>query len=195
MIHSCLFLGEGPSDEGIQVHIARIAAQCGVEIQLTSPNSEMLPTPDKTIAGKLRAVKQLGGIYEVVFVHRDADGAGRDARLSEISIAVREVTPGSAHVPIVPVRMTEAWLILDEPLIRIVAGNPNGRIPLDIPSVREAERVADPKALLKNLILTASETTGRRRRNLQAALPPIEDYSKSWILMAQFNASTPGDFS
>ena len=67
--------------------------------------------------------------------------------------------------------MTEAWLVLDERLIREVAGNPNGRIRLNMPTSREAERIADPKALLKELIADASETAGRRRKLLQAAFP------------------------
>jgi hypothetical protein len=138
---------------------------------LTSPDAERLPTVDKSVAGKLRSVKQLGGKYEIVFIHRDADGAGREVRVSEIWLAVSETMSEAIHVPVVPVRMTEAWLLLDEQLIREVAGNPNGRVRLDIPSVREVERIADPKARLKELIVTASETTGRRRKNLQAAFP------------------------
>jgi hypothetical protein len=36
-------------------------------------------------------------------------------------------------VCVVPVRMMEAWLLIDEMAIRRVAGNPNGRIPIELP--------------------------------------------------------------
>lgn len=170
-MHRGLFLGEGSSDGGIAFHIERIAMECGVDLQLTAPDTEMLPLPDKSVAGKLKAVKQLGGEYEIVFIHRDADGAGRQAREREIRAAVDAVMPETSHVAVVPVRMTEAWLLLDESSIREVAGNPNGRVKLNIPSAREVERIADPKALLKDLIVTASETTGRRRRTLHTSFP------------------------
>lgn len=165
-MHRVLFLGEGPSDDGIRIHIERMAVECGVEISLTAPNAEMLPTTERSVTGKLNAIRKLGGSYELVFIHRDADGAGREARVSEIAAGVNAAMSGVACVPVVPVRMTEAWLLLDEGLIREVAGNPNGRVKLNIPTAREAERMADPKAFLKDLITTASETTGRRRREL-----------------------------
>ncbi|MFB6393962.1 hypothetical protein [Polymorphospora lycopeni] len=170
-MHRGVFLGEGSTDDGISVHIERIATECGIGVQLTAPAADLLPTTDRTIAGKLRALARLGGRYDIVFVHRDADNAGRDARISEISSGISEVMPDAVRVPVVPVRMTEAWLVLDEGPIREVAGNPNGRVRLKIPTAREAERIADPKALLKELIADASETTGRRRKSLQAAFP------------------------
>ncbi|MEU4367628.1 hypothetical protein [Micromonospora chersina] len=171
MMHRGVFLGEGSSDAGISVHIERIAIECGIDVQLATPDTDLLPVADKTVAGKLRALRQLGGKYDIVFIHRDADGAGREARISEIGNAISEVLPDTVHIAVVPVRMTEAWLVLDERLIRGVAGNPNGRVRLNIPTVKEAERIADPKALLKELIAEASETSGRRRKLLQAAFP------------------------
>jgi hypothetical protein len=66
-------------------------------------------------------------------------------------------------VPVIPVRMTEAWLLLDEAEIRWVAGNPKGRAHLSLPRPHEVESVADPKALLRECILQAAGVTGRRR--------------------------------
>ncbi|HEX6500437.1 MAG TPA: hypothetical protein VF054_15610 [Micromonosporaceae bacterium] len=163
-----LFLGEGSSDQGIKVHVQRIADSCGIGVEITAPDAEMLPIRDKTVFGKLRAVQKMGGRYDVVLIHRDADRDGRERRLAEIREAVYRVMPKVLHAAIIPIRMTEAWLILDEQLIRDVAGNPNGRVPLDLPSVRQAEKIADPKALLKDLLVTASELTGRKRSSFQS---------------------------
>jgi hypothetical protein len=104
-------------------------------------------------------------------IHRDTDRSTREERISEIRTAVEKVMPGVPWVPVIPVRMTEAWLVLDERLIREVAGNPNGRVPFQMPNARGAERVADPKALLKELLVTASELTGRKRQIFRASFP------------------------
>jgi hypothetical protein len=67
--------------------------------------------------------------------------------------------------------MTEAWLLLDEQAIRQVAGNPNGRANLGLPTFREIERVADPKARLRECLLAASDATGRRRDMVRNRFP------------------------
>lgn len=69
-------------------------------------------------------------------------------------------------VPVIPVRMTEAWLLLDEPAIRTVAGNPAGRASLTLPKHHEAERLPDPKSVLRQALLDAANVTGRRRERL-----------------------------
>lgn len=171
MTYRVLFVGEGSSDEGITVHIERIAIESGLSLAITAPNSGLLPTPDRSVRGKLKAILELGAGYDLFVIHRDADGAGRQSRVDEIVSAIRDVTPTTPYVPVIPVRMTEAWLVLEERLIRVVAGNPNGRTALEIPDPARAERIADPKALLKELLVNASGLTGRKRRMFQARFP------------------------
>ncbi|MFI7539842.1 hypothetical protein [Actinoplanes sp. NPDC049599] len=59
--------------------------------------------------------------------------------------------------------MTEAWLLLDENEIRFVAGNPRGKMALNLPKRHEAESHADPKKLLQEVLLQAADVKGRRR--------------------------------
>lgn len=67
--------------------------------------------------------------------------------------------------------MTEAWLLLDESAIRRAAGNPNGREALRLPPLRRLEDVPDAKAVLRDLLITASGLAGpRRRKRLQRDL-------------------------
>jgi hypothetical protein len=73
-------------------------------------------------------------------------------------------TLGSSLV--VPVQMTEAWLLFDEGAIRRAAGNPNGRITLPLPDWRRAESLAKPKEILFEALRVASELPARRRRAL-----------------------------
>ena len=119
----------------------------------------------------------LGNIirYSLLFVHRDSDRDGPDARYGEISRAIEEATSSEPWIGIVPVRMTEAWLLLDEVAIRDVVGNPNGRAQLNLPSPVEAERMADPKTTLQSFLLTAGDVQGRRRRKLEQRFPRIRN--------------------
>jgi hypothetical protein len=111
---------------------------------------------------QLRAVIDMGGVYDLIAVHRDADSQGVSARVEEIAAAVAAVAVDVPHVPVVPVRMTEAWLLTSEEDLRWVAGNPNGRTDLNLPGLGSLERVADPKGLLKDVLARASGASGRR---------------------------------
>ena len=85
-----------------------------------------------------------------------------DQRVDEIDNAVAQIA--NPHVPVVPIRMQEAWLLFDEPALRRAAGNPSGRVNLQMPAVNQLESIPDPKQLLHALLLEAGELTGRRRK-------------------------------
>ncbi|WP_329144512.1 DUF4276 family protein [Streptomyces niveus] len=136
---------------------------------MTVPDLNRLPNkPGPGVEGKLLAAQQLsdsGQAYDLVVI--DSDREPPDHRRSEIAEAVAAVSPGLAHVPAIPVRMLEAWLLLDQSAIREVAGNPNGRMALNLPKPAKAESEANPKALLKQAIATASGEKGRGLQKLQ----------------------------
>lgn len=73
---------------------------------------------------------------DLLFVHRDAENARYQRRVSEINRAV-ETARGTATIPptvcVIPVRMLEAWLLFDELAIRRAAGNPSGTMRLSLP--------------------------------------------------------------
>jgi hypothetical protein len=121
---------------------------------------------------------------ELLFIHRDSDQRPRAERVSEIRAAVASLPPESrAHVAIVPVRMTEAWLLISEAAIRAAASNRNGRVSLQIPPLHSLESMPDPKQILHDLLLQASELTGRRRQafnphqKVHAITREIDDFS------------------
>ncbi len=82
-------------------------------------------------------------------------------RTAEIQAAVQGLQ--DRFVPVVPVRMTEAWLLIDAPAIRRAADNPNGIVPLSMPQIGRLESLPDPKDTCNNLLIQASEKSGRRR--------------------------------
>ncbi|WP_445395508.1 hypothetical protein ACSMX9_19265 [Streptomyces sp. LE64] len=158
-----LYVSEGSSDQGLRPHIECIAAEAGRRIVLTTPQFARLSgRVGHSVVDKLRAARDLDGSYDVVLVHRDADNQGADLRHSEISSAVAAVWQDMPYVPVIPIKSLEAWLLVDEQLIRLIAGNPCGKVDLKLPKGRAVERVADPKQLLKETLAIASGLKGRK---------------------------------
>ena len=102
---------------------------------------------------------------DVLLVHRDAEKESMETRIMEIEKAVPKLHP--RFVPIVPVHMTEAWLLIDIAAIRRAADNPNGIVPLTIPPIGRLESLPDPKETCNTLLIQASEKSGRRRERFK----------------------------
>ncbi len=123
---------------------------------------------------------------DILFVHRDAEREPLDVRLGEIP-------DRDGVVRVVPVRMTEAWLLTDEIAIRKAAGNPNGKLPLSLPRVGDLEAETNPKAVLRSLLLQASEHTSPRRkkrfqRDLPRAVHQVAEYTKDFSFLRRLSA-------
>ena len=159
-----LLVCEGQSDTGLVSHIERMVIESGDETEVEGEHWFHGSPLGSKIHSALHAA---GSMVDMLFVHRDANNAGADARRAEIDAAVASIANAPRSIAVIPVRMTEAWLLLDDAAIRKAVGNPNGRSPLDLPTPREAERRADAKQILANAFLTASEATGRRRKAIQ----------------------------
>ncbi len=136
---------------------------------------------------------------DLLFIHRDAEREPLDVRSEEIGRAFSEMElRGAAPVHLIPVRMLEAWLLIDEDAIRKAAANPGSRIELDLPSPQRIEELVDPKQTLHEALRRAFEYTGRRLRkfNVDAAThrvaESIRDFSPLRELPAfrQFETST-----
>lgn len=146
-------------------------------------NLHELPKPPRGLQGKIATASDLFPA-DVIFIHRDADRESPSKRRDEIAEALRMLPtrPARHCVPVIPVRMTEAWLLISESALRSASGNPGGRKPLSLPPVSKLESVADPKQLLQDLLLEASELTGRRRKKfsfpeVRARIPDfLEDF-------------------
>lgn len=138
-----------------------------------------LPSVPRSLSER---IKKAVALYpcDVLFVHRDAEGPEPHARYKEIAGAIEQASlpesmPGIA---VVPVQMTEAWLLFDERAIRCAAGNPNGREALSLSDWRRAEMLPDPKEKLFDTLRVASELPARRRRafHVEQARTRIVDF-------------------
>ncbi len=124
---------------------------------------------------------------DILFVHRDAERESLDVRRGEIPMTKDGI------VRVVPVRMTEAWLLIDEKAIRRAAGNPNGHIHLDIPKVSRLESLPSPKETLRDLLLEASEHESPRRRqrfqrDIGRCVHLVADYTEDFSPLRQLTA-------
>lgn len=168
-----LFVGEGSSDNELTNHLERCCILAGAdEASGVAPDLSRLPQHvGHTVTAKLKVALRLEPTVDFVFLHRDADSQDSEPRYHEIHHAVAEVSPTLRYVAVVPVQETEAWLMLDEDEIRMVAENPSGSVLLSIPTPKAIEGIANPKERFADTILQASEQTGRRRDRVRRKLP------------------------
>lgn len=164
-------IGDGTSDRLLEHPIRWALASLGVRVEQGQwADLRLASSRPKTLAERAALALELYPA-DLLFVHRDAENAGRPARLDEIRRAVAAVT--APHVAIVPVRMTEAWFLHDEAAIRRASGNPGGTAPLALPSPSRVESDSNPKATLEAALLNASELAGRRRQKRKAEFPQM----------------------
>lgn len=163
---ACTLLADGSSDrvlEPVLRWLLDIHCPDVTELQF----AEYLPGNPKGLAARIvTALDQYP--CGLLFVHRDAEAIRPEARQREIVEAWQSQTGGRHLVTIIPVRMTEAWLLLDEAAIRSASGNPNGAMPLKLPGAARLESLTDPKESLFEALRTAS---GRAAGRLKAFSP------------------------
>ena len=165
-----VLLCEGTSDQALESHLRRLLSHCGAgEVVGTSIPLARVRVPREragnVLARKIATVLSADSAFDLIFIHRDANTVGYAARAGAIEEIMRGVqwdSRDSDWLPVIPVRSTEAWLLLSEAAIRRVAGNPRGSQPLQLPKPSQVENVSDPKEALRKALADASGKQGRR---------------------------------
>lgn len=171
MIINFILVAEGTSDNALIPHLEQLCIKCGAsEVSGAAIDFSRLPVRvGNGISDKLSEARRLAPEANLFFIHRDADAVDASPRLQEVEDVVTTSALDCAWIAVVPVQEIEAWLLLDEDAIRRVVSKPRGTIPLDLPNARNVEEVVNPKEYLQQILLQASEATGRRlqkcRRN------------------------------
>lgn len=153
-------------------------------VQGTWADLRYLSQPPKRLPDRIQISLDLYPC-DLLFIHRDAEKESLQKRIDEIHRSLEEagqwqVTPA---VCVIPVRMTEAWLLIDERAVRRAAGNPHGREALALPTVGKLEQVPDPKSVLYGCLKEASGLSGSRLKHFrvtesaQRVSSFIEDYT------------------
>lgn len=166
-------LSDGSSDRAVMPILTWLLRQHRVTrpIQPEWADLRLLPQVPRGLSDRIEWTVRLYPC-DLLFVHRDAEAESPETRVREIvgALADTDAWGRELAVCVVPVRMTEAWLLLDEAALRRAAGNPSGREALSLPAVRDLEQLPDPKNVLYDLLRAASGLRGRRRRRFPASL-------------------------
>jgi hypothetical protein len=118
----------------------------------------------RRVADQVAAVLAIDPGIELFFVHMDADNEGLDARRHHLATALERC--GRPYSRVVPVRETEAWLLVDEQRIREVVGYAEGNAPLGLPKRSHVEDLGDPKLCLRNALSRAQRPRKHQRREV-----------------------------
>lgn len=178
LLHIGLFT-EGTTDVRFLESIVKrtfveIAFNCkgdvDIEISIIEIEKQTLRFTEQLLAAARKGVEELG--IMVLCVHLDADaGNDKDVFVNKINPAKIELEKlEDEHyckqiLPIVPVYMTEAWMLADRELLKNQIGTTKTDKELNI--FRDPETIVDPKTVIKAAIRIArQEIVKRRRRDL-----------------------------
>lgn len=178
-------ISDGTSDQ-VLLKIIDWAFQQFLNIETMGERADFyfLETRPKSISDKVRLVAEQYDDLDFIVVHRDAEKETYEKRASEVAVelATANIQP-LLSIPVIPVRMTEAWLLFDAKAIASAAGNPNiGRLPI-LPALHSVESLPDPKAVLEKLIRDSCGLRSRGLKNLNTRhciqlIPEfVEDFS------------------
>lgn len=156
-------VGDGPSDRALMPILRWLLLQSGIVLPLSPSWADPRRLQAKT--NKLvDRLPQALNLYpcDLLFIHRDAEKEAAEVRYAEIAEAIGQLKAPPPTISVVPVRMTEAWLLTNEDAIRRAADNPNGKVKLNMPSIAEMENLPDPKERLNEILRLACDLSGRR---------------------------------
>lgn len=193
MIVSTL-LGDGPTDRRlvpiinwVMEQIPRVQEQ-GFRTQVADLRG--LRNPPSKLQQRIEVAYAMWPC-DVLFVHRDAERSSMDNRIREVAKASRNAKI-PRWIPVVPVRTTEAWLLIDERAIRLAAGSPAGHAPLGTPRPSGLEGIPDPKGLLHRALETAGKKRGRHlkrfRRDIDERIERVAELIGAFELLRQLPA-------
>lgn len=191
---SYTLLSDGSSDKTLMPILTWLLQQHipNLPIQPNWSDLRRVPTPPKELFKKIQKSIELYPC-DLLFVHRDAENAPLEERVSEITQAVSNANVDrqmSAVVCVVPIRMTEAWLLFEINAIRQAAGNPNGTVPLDIPPLSDVENLPNPKRVLRDKLRKATELSAHRKErfNTNRAIQRIPEYIEDFSSLRSLSA-------
>ena len=166
----CLLVGDGSSDSFL-THIIEWALNDRFPDHLfTLEFADLRRSRMSTRTLRERINKALE-LYEcdLLFVHRDAENQEVGTRVNEIMEAVESLPAVGSRstIMVIPIRMTEAWLLFDAEAIRVGANNPNGTMDLNLPSVSRVHTITNPKGTLEQALIKAANLNRRRRKSFR----------------------------
>ncbi len=189
-----VLISDGSSDNALLPVIDFLLKSVIPEEEIFGERADLgrLPKPPKKLEEKIIITFEL---YEpdFIFIHRDAEKMQISDRENEIDIAINKALKNNSLpnlFKVIPIRMTESWLLIDEKAIKCAASNPNSRVRLQLPNIRKLESIPDPKGKLEKLIMSASELSGRRLQslNLRYCIQLVSMYINDFSILENLSA-------
>ncbi len=130
--------------------------------------------------------------FDILLYHRDAETTA----ISSVELRKQEVlttlSPEDLEISVcvVPVKMMETWLLIDETAIKKASGNRNYKQEIALPPINRLENESNPKNLLHEFIRNASGLSGRnlKKINVNKAVHLVADYITDFNILRQLNA-------
>ncbi|MEA4982537.1 MAG: DUF4276 family protein [Paludibacter sp.] len=170
------FTAEGSTDTRFLTHIIQnvfeeIALECRTDVVIEDVVSVNVHKTEFTET-MLRASKQAAECgLTVLCVHADADARSVEnvmeykfTPLAQALFSLSNESYCKAIVPVIPIKMTEAWMMADKELLKIKIAA-KGLRDADLGLHRSPESYADPKQIIAEAIRIAQSNRTRRHRN------------------------------
>jgi len=144
-----VLVAEGSSDASLVpvINWAISNAGCMYINPIVADFSSLRKKPN-SVLDKILACRSLYREADIVVVHRDSDNVGWNCRRREVEEAWSQSAYTKGCVPLIPVAMTEAWLLVDPIAILRSLSNPNGNVPVEFPAIGSLENIRNPKECL-----------------------------------------------
>ena len=128
----------------------------------------------------LKAAEKAKNDFEILilFVHTDSDNRDDANVFNSKIIPAKELVHQQADntvckkiVAIVPIQMTESWMLADKVLLKNEIGIEG--LDIDLGLHRNPEEIANPKAVIENIIRISKENQVKRKRNKGLAVSDL----------------------
>ena len=138
---SYTLLSDGSSDRRLIPVLSWLLHQScpSIAIQVGWADLSRLRRPQTSLRARIKLSLDLYPC-DILFIHRDAENQSADHQREEIAHAIRDLEENSIHPPaicVIAIRMQEAWLLIDECVIRKAACNQHGSVPITLPRLSD----------------------------------------------------------
>jgi hypothetical protein len=157
-------IADGSSDQSLIPLLTTLLGELLPETRIETPQW-IAPTNKNALSEKIAyALDPENFQFDILFVHRDAENETIAKRVEEIS----QSTPAGKYpiVCVIPVKMTESWLITSDKVIKEAVGNSHSQAKLALPAQNKIES-CDSKTVLLAALTEASEYGAQRRRKFK----------------------------
>jgi len=188
-----VLLADGSSDATLLVIIKWLLNDLYPQLltQGSFADLRIFPNPPKTLKDKINKARVYYP-HDILFVHRDAESIDYkmiDKRIKEIEDSI-DTKNLNKTISIIPIKMMESWLLIDEDAIRKAAGNRNYKGEINLPHIKDIEKIQQPKQLLFEIL---REVSGLKRRNLDKfnehkAVHDVAEFIENFSLLRTLKA-------